>query len=140
MHINKYLYGLDMIRDGIKQSMVFDFDKVLDGTYGFNISEASIVYDLIHIIEGIAVTGDSIVVTREENSLQKEFKFQFDSTIYSIYRLCGVEESIIIAKATSENSPFVEEFELLKHIEDKCRLSREMKGLQVEYINENTAG
>lgn len=120
MHIIEYLQILYKMKEIINQTMVFDFDNILDGTYNFNIKEGTIIYDLLQIIEVIASANEFIVCQTQENTKQKDFMFQFNSTIYNVCRLQGVDESIIITKASSGNIIcFVTESELFKHIDNK---------------------
>lgn len=127
MRKNNYYQILFVVEDTTACNQKFDFDKVLDGSYNFNVSEVSIVYDLVHTIESIAASKEILKCTRQDNSLLKEFKYQFNKNIYEVSRLYTNDESTFIKRISSaENEAFVTEQELMSKIEQKCISIRNM--------------
>lgn len=121
MRKNNYLHVLSVIEDITGRDRKFDFDDVLDGSYNFNINDVSSVYGLVHIIEKIAALKDSLKCTSLNDTLLKEFKYQFKKKFYLVSRFYSTDESTYITRIPLvENEAFVSEQELMNQIEEKC--------------------
>lgn len=137
-----YLEVLGIIENVTRLEAKFDYDSVLDGTYGFNVNQVSIVYDLLHVLEIITTANDSLISINQDDTLLKEFKYSYNGVKYKVTRIFSYDESTFITRISIENNEFfVPESDLLQHINKKCE--ENMKIFSSYYggvINEDPAG
>lgn len=123
MYKNNYLRILFFIDDITAKDEKFDFDRTFDGTYGFSVNDASVLYELVHIIEVLADESKVLKSTKKEDSLHKEFKYQFNGRIFKVSRFYNNDEhSCIIRNRAGDDKEYVAEKCLMERVEAKCKL------------------
>lgn len=122
MYKNNYLHILFIIEDIAFRDGKFDFDKALDGSYEFNVSDVSILYELVHDIEALAASKELLKSTSKNNTLLKEFKYKFNGKIFQVSRFYNNDEkTFITGNQGAENEDYVLEQDLMDQIDEKCK-------------------
>ena len=142
MYKNNYLRILFVIEDIAVRDGKFDFDKALDGSYDFNVNDVSMLYELVHTIEIIAVSKDILKCTRQSDTILKEFKYQFNRKIYQVSRFYSNDEKSCITESPRTGSEdYVLEQDLMNQIDEKCKtIMHRLNKIYEERANINPTG
>ncbi|NJD01845.1 MAG: hypothetical protein FIA99_04445 [Ruminiclostridium sp.] len=123
MYKNNYLRILFIIEDKTGHDGKFDFDRVLDGTYDFNVNDVSKLYELVQIIEKIAAEKELLKCTRQSDTLLKEFKYQFNGKFYQVSRFYDNDEyTFVTENPYNGDEDYVLEQDLMLRIDEKCKV------------------
>ena len=142
MYKNNYLRILFIVEDITVRGEKFVFDKALDGSYGFNVNDVSMLYELVHTIETIAASKDMLKCTRQSDTLLKESKYQFNGKVYQVSRFYSNDENTFITGIPcAGNEDCVSEQDLMNRIDEKCKtIMHRLSKIYEERANINPAG
>lgn len=142
MYKKNYLHVLFTIEDITVRDGKFDFDKVLDGSYDFNVNDVSILYELVHTIETLAASRDILICMQQSDSVLKEFKYQYNDKIYQVSRFYSNDENTFITgNPSAADEDYVPEQELMNQIDEKCKvIMHRLNKIYEERSRINSAG